>query len=111
MKGIRILQIYLDVNMGIYRGEHSIRAFLHTKGNKQWQEGDVFMFFNKARNIVKVFSPVDGGMYQENLPANQTWDLTLRKNQLLSSIGKAFGLHWNVEDAVYEPLREKEKHG
>jgi hypothetical protein len=106
MKGIRIVQIYPNVNMNLYKGENSMRAFLQEHNRKSWGEGDVFVFFNKARNILKGFAPESGAICHKRLPGKETWDLTLRKEQLFNSIGWMFGIQWNVRSAVYEPIKE-----
>jgi hypothetical protein len=92
--------------MNIYKGENSIRAFLYQHKRESWGEHDVFVFFNKARNIMRGFAPANGALCYKKQPDKQTWDLTLRKDELLNSLGWMFGIRWNADDAVYEPVKE-----
>ena len=105
MEGVRIVQIYL--NMDLRNGDAGLGAFLmKRKGlrRKDLRVGEVFVFFNRRRNIVKVMSK--DSILQQRLDGNKTWDLKLRKDQLFELIGKAFGLTWNISRVVYSEAQK-----
>lgn len=106
MKTVRIVQIYQ--NMDLRAGEYSLSDWLvdNTKHRKSFMnDGEVFLFLNRKRNIVKVMGK--RGILTEKLPDKQTWDFKLRRNQLYQLIGKAFGINWSMSNSVYTDAKKE----
>jgi hypothetical protein len=96
---VRILQIYQNID--IRRGEIALSRWVdentcYSKG--KMKRGDVTLFLKRKRNIIKVMGA--RGILSEKLPDKQTWDFKLRKEQLLSLIGRSFGIRWRLSPVV-----------
>jgi len=106
MKTVRIVQIYQ--NMDLRAGEYSLSDWLviYTNHKKSsMKEGEVFLFLNRKRNIVKVMGK--HGILTEKLPDKQTWDFKLRRDQLYQLIGKAFGINWSMSNKTYADAKKE----
>ena len=90
MDGIRIIQIYL--NMDLRNGDTGLSAFIEKKRKMlrfQMRPGEVFVFWNRNRNLVKIMAK--------------------DREELFVLIGKAFGLTWNVSAQVYHQVQKAAK--
>jgi len=106
MDKIRIVQIFQGMDLRAGEGKLTWWLYTATKYKKnQMEPGEVFMFINRKRNIVKVMAA--RGILTERLPDNQTWDFKLRRDQLLKLVGQAFGINWNMSSKVYTDGRKQ----
>ena len=103
MDSIKLQQIFINTDMR--KGYDSLWELLNKKGydSATTPYGQVFLFINVRGNNFKVVG--NHGVFNQKLPANQSWDLTLRKDQLFSLIGQAFGLKWSVSNQVYQKAK------
>lgn len=86
---ITIIQIY--TNTDLRAGEDKLTQLIGGSEVRMQQKiGDVYLFINRARNIIKVLGGT--GLYSERLPVRETYDLSLRKDKIFSAVGNAFGL-------------------
>lgn len=105
---VRIIQIFQ--NMDMRRGEMALGRWIDENTaykKKDMQLGDVFIFRNRKRNIVKVMGA--RGILAERLPGKQTWDFTLRREQLLNLIGQSFAISWKLSKQAGEALGRMKK--
>lgn len=100
MNSVRIRQIFLDVDLR--GGERSLgKLFRRASLNSN----EVFLCMNRRRDIIKVLGR--RGMFIDRLPAKQTFDFSLRREQILEAIGKYFGLEFNIPDNVYKTVQRE----
>jgi len=100
-----ILQIFKD--MDLRAGEYKLaKEFTVQTGftRQDFRVGEVVVFINRKRNKLRVVAKT--GMMVESLPAGQTYDLTLRRTELLKSVGKFFGLEFSIRKSAYGQLQE-----
>jgi len=95
---IKIVQIFTKVDLRA--GEDRLTSLIADKDYPHPRTGEVFLFINRKRNIVKVLG--NRGLFIDRLPDKQTFDLSLRKEQLLKSIGRYFGITFSVSDEAYK---------
>jgi hypothetical protein len=106
MDGIRIIQIYLNIDLR--NGDKGLGAFLIKKRGTRQQDmktGEVFVFWNRARNLVKIMAK-DSILVQRLKGANRRWDPAVDRNELFILIGRAFNLSWNVSAQVYSQVQK-----
>ncbi len=100
--------VNVDMRLGEHNGLHKLLADNGIQKN-QLGPGVVVICLNRRGNAVKVVT--NNGILYQRLPDKQTWDWKLRRNQLMSLIGSAFGLTWNVSEQVFKKGRKEwEKH-
>jgi len=102
MATIRIVQIFQNVDLR--KGEDALRD-MTAYGMTRLEVGEVMLFINKRRNIVKIVG--QHGMLTEKLPKEQTWDLSLRKEQIMGIIGKSFGIAWGFSPSALVKARKQ----
>ena len=105
MNGIRIIQIYLNIDLR--NGDTGLTLFLakNKRFRHQMRVGEVFVFWNRQRNLVKIMSK-DSILVQRLKGANRRWDPAVDRNELFVLIGKAFNLSWNVSTQVYSQVQK-----
>jgi hypothetical protein len=108
MNGIKILQIYQD--MDLRNGDIGLSLWLKKKTIHRRDKlgyGEVILFWNRAGNLCKIMSA--DSILVQRLPKGRTWSFLLQKKRdvFLSMIGRAFGLSWNTSKQVYETARKK----
>ena len=109
MDGIRIIQIYL--NMDLRNGDTGLSAFIEKKRKMlrfQMRPGEVFVFWNRNRNLVKIMAK-DSILVQRLTGNKRRWDPAVDREELFVLIGKAFGLTWNVSAQVYHQVQKAAK--
>ena len=103
-----ILQIFQDVDLR--RGEQKLAEVFSEKTRqvrRKFQTGEVVVFVNRKRNKLRIIAKK--GMMSESLGKGQTYDLTLRRDELLKSIGKFFGLEFSVKKSAFDSLQKSLK--
>jgi len=103
---IKIMQIFMGVDLR--SGEVGLEALLNKEYDYSFadlRERQVFVFWNKKRNLVKVAS-ADGILVQRLKGEKRRWDPAVDRDELFVMVGKAFGFKWNVSKRVYESVQE-----
>lgn len=101
---IKIRQIFQ--NHDLRAGRDSLNAFLTQRKKSLDKLGryEVYLFMNRERNLIKVIARQ--GLYQDRLPSGQTFDFTLRRNQILTGIGEHFGIDLKTPMLVYQKAQK-----
>ena len=105
MRSVNIKRIFLCTDLRA--GENSLGKIAEAQGFKRQELGryEVLMFFNRKRNKMRVIAKK--GMYSESLDARQTYDFSLRREQILATVGQFLGLEFNVSDKVFNIARRE----
>ena len=105
MVKIKIVQIFVDVDLR--KGPMALEELAGQKGGavQQLSKGEVYLFLNSKRNIIKVLARQ--GLFCDRLPELETFDFRLRRDQIMGSIGKYFGLSWNITSDTYSDVRKE----
>jgi hypothetical protein len=101
---IKIRQIFQ--NHDLRAGMDSLSAFLKQRKKSLDRLGryEVYLFMNRERNLIKVIA--QQGLFQDRLPSGQTFDFTLRRNQILTGIGEYFGIDLKTPMLVYQKAQK-----
>ena len=102
---VEIKRIFLDVDLRA--GENRLAKIAKKRGydRSQLEIYEVLMFFNRRRNKMRVVARK--GMYLESLPKGQTYDFSLRRDQIIRSIGEFLGLEFDVSARVFNRARKE----
>lgn len=108
MNGVKILQIYQDVDLR--NGDVGLTQWLRDNTRHKREKlgyGEVIVFWNRTGHLTKIMSA--DSILVQRLPKGRTWKYLLQKKRdvFMSMIGRAFGLSFNASKQVYEQAKKK----
>jgi hypothetical protein len=102
MNTLTVRQIFLYTDLR--KGEFALEKYLNDAGitAKGLQRGEVFIFVNRKRNIMKAVSRQ--GIHHDR--AVSRFDLNSKRNNIFEHIGRYFGMEYHVPPTAHRKLVE-----